>query len=230
MTPPLDSADLDRIERDLAFATDTWSIERLRVCAQEIPRLIAALREERTMVAAFQEQYEDALGGHMKVVDRAEKADADASLVRAQSQAVIRDLAALRLEHERLGDLQGKTAEHNLAMHARVEKAEAERDMAEAQLKATVTDLGRAASDAIAERDAARLHTEALERMISDLADELPDGANPEWHYDQIRTYAEADEAGKADIRAFHLSTGPAKVRDAVRRLDKPEAEGGSDA
>ena len=43
------------------------------------------------------------------------------------------------------------------------------------------------------------------------------------WIAAQIVRYHRADADSKADMRAFHASAGPAKVRDALRRL----AEGG---
>lgn len=79
---------------------------------------------------------------------------------------------------------------------------------------------------AVAERDAARAHAEALERMLADLADELPDLEHREWHYAQIKAYARADDASKAEIRAYHLSAGPARTRDAIRRVESGESGG----
>lgn len=45
----------------------------------------------------------------------------------------------------------------------------------------------------------------------------------------QLATYARADEAGKADMRAFHLSAGPSMVRNAADRLRAGEIGPGSE-
>ena len=136
----LSNADLDRLADAARYALDTWTVERLAQAAREVETLVAALKEERARERSTVAMYEQVVAARETQIHteraRAEKTEADASLVRAQSQAVIRDLAALRVEHERLGDLQGKTAEHNLAMHDRVEKAEAERDTMRARVEA----------------------------------------------------------------------------------------------
>lgn len=72
--------------------------------------------------------------------------------------------------------------------------------------------LRQRAEEAERERDEARRHAEALEQMIADicLLDLDVDAG------EMLRQYDKADDDGKADIRALHLSSGPAMVRKAA--------------
>lgn len=51
------------------------------------------------------------------------------------------------------------------------------------------------------------------------MADDLVAEGGTEFIGDMVRRYLEADEDSRADMRAFHDSDGPDKVRDAHERL-----------